>query len=234
MLISSREEPFDDIDWIYEIKWDGCRCVVYLDKDHTILRNKRTFDLPQRFPELQSLYENVTEKCILDGELIVLKNGVPDFYELQRRTLLSDRFKIEVASTIFPATFIAYDCLYYKDESLLEKVQIERKMILSKISIESNYFAVSKYIEHYGSKLYNLMVEKELEGVVAKRKTSFYYMGKRTKDWIKFKRLQDEDFIICGYVIKGENVELVLGKYRDHNLIYQGHVSSGVKNSDIN
>ena len=70
---------------------------------------------------------------------------------------------------------------------------------------------------------------KELEGVVAKRKESLYFMGKKTKDWIKFKRMADEEFIVAGYIPKGGRIfSLVLAKYRLGRLVYKGHVTSGV------
>ncbi len=62
-----------------------------------------------RFPELWEVYRNVGEKCILDGEVVVLVDGMPDFYRLQKRTLLTDRFKIELESKWFPASFVAFD-----------------------------------------------------------------------------------------------------------------------------
>jgi bifunctional non-homologous end joining protein LigD len=93
MLIAEMQEAFDSPDYIYELKLDGIRCIAYLDKDSTDLRNKRDFKLIPRFPELDQLHRYVNEKCILDVELVAKKNGVPDFYELQRRTLLSDLLK---------------------------------------------------------------------------------------------------------------------------------------------
>ncbi|GAA0220874.1 ATP-dependent DNA ligase [Metaclostridioides mangenotii] len=87
MLIAEMQEAFDSPDYIFELKLDGIRCIAYLDNDSTDLRNKRDFKLISRFPELDQLHRYVNEKCILDGELIAMKNGVPDFYELQRRIL---------------------------------------------------------------------------------------------------------------------------------------------------
>ena len=113
MLISQMQEPFDDADWIYELKLDGCRCVAYLEEGRVVLRNKRNLELLPRFPELGSIHSQVKNRCVLDGELIVMVNGVPDFYELQKRTLLNDKFKIRLGAEKLPASFVAYDCLQY-------------------------------------------------------------------------------------------------------------------------
>ncbi len=78
------------------------------------------------------------------------------------------------------------------------------------------------------------MEKQSLEGIVAKRKDSKYYFDKRTKDWIKIKYLQDDDFVVCGYIIKENNVtSIVLGQYRGGSLVYRGHVTLGVSSADF-
>ena len=69
--------------------------------------------------------------------------------------------------------------------------------------MENDRIAVSRYIEKEGTALYQAAEARELEGVVAKRKESLYFMVKRTKDWVKFKRMADEEFIVAGYIQKG-------------------------------
>ena len=105
MMIASMQAPFDSPDWIYELKLDGCRCIAYLDGNETVLRNKRNMELLPRFPELNQIHRQVKQKCVLDGELVVMVNGVPDFYELQKRTLLTRRVKIELGAGRLPASF---------------------------------------------------------------------------------------------------------------------------------
>ena len=228
MLISQMQEPFDDADWIYELKLDGCRCVAYLEENRVVLRNKRNMELLPRFPELESIYEQVNKRCVLDGELIVMVNGVPDFYELQKRTLLNDKFKIRLGAEKLPASFVAYDCLQYGHKVLFDVPLIERKSLLQEVVREDDRIAVSRFIPEKGTELFALTVQQELEGVVAKRKDSLYFPGKRTKDWIKFKRMADKDFIICGYE-PGDVVSLILGEYQGDELIYGGTVTLGVR-----
>lgn len=111
MLISEQVDPYDDADSIFELKLDGCRCIAYCGKDSVDLRNKRDRKLLPQFPELEQIYKNCHGKCILDGELIVPVGGRPDFYELQKRTLASNPFKIRLAISRYPAAFVAYDIL---------------------------------------------------------------------------------------------------------------------------
>ena len=234
MLIAQMQEPFNDDNWIYELKLDGCRCIGYFDQSGTCLRNKRNLELLPRFPELKELHRSVSERTVLDGELVVLLNGVPDFFELQRRTLLTDRFKIETAAARHPASFVAYDCLYGGSRSIMDRPLLERKELLQTSVKESGRIAISRYIPTDGIGLFRAADEKELEGVVAKRSDSLYYPGRRTKDWIKFKRMADEEFVVCGYIRKNaKTFSIILGKYHNGTYLYKGHVTLGVTKAAV-
>ncbi len=233
MLISEMTDPFNDSNWIYELKLDGIRCIAYLG-ENTELRNKRNDSMLLKVPELSEIHKQVKERCILDGELLILRNGVPDFYEIQKRVLTTNKFKIELASSQFPASFVAYDILYRKDQQITDLSLIERKQILEETVIENPCLAVSRYLPEKGIELFEIAKKQSLEGVVAKKNTSKYYFDKRTKDWIKFKFLADKDFVVCGYVPKDKGVtSLVLGQYDGTELIYQGHVTFGVRQRDL-
>lgn len=234
MLIAQQMEAFDSQDWIYELKMDGFRCLAYMDRDSVDFRNKRNMQVLPKFPELRKTYRNAGDRCILDGEVVVLVDGMPDFYRLQKRTLLTDRFKIELESKRFPASFVAFDCIYKGGQELVWMPLMERKQALLQLMQEDPRIAVSRYVETEGRALYHAAEENELEGVVAKRKESIYLMGRRTKDWVKFKRMADQEFIAAGYIKKGPHTySLVLAKYQDGELVYQGHVTSGVTESDL-
>ena len=229
MLIAQMQEPFNDDGWIYELKLDGCRCIGYFGQNGTCLRNKRNMELLPRFPELKGLHHSVSERTVLDGELVVLRDGVPDFFELQRRTLLTDRLKIEMAAARHPASFVAYDCLCKDGRSIMDRPLLERKEALQSSVREDSLIAISRYIPTDGIGLFRAADERELEGVVAKRAASLYYPGRRTKDWIKFKRMADEEFVVCGYIRKNSRTfSIILGKYHDGSYLYKGHVTLGV------
>ena len=234
MLIGEMQEAFDSLDYIYELKLDGERCIAYLDKDITELRNKRNIKMLVKVPELSNIHMQVKHRCILDGELIVIKDGKPDFYEIQRRSLLSNTFKIQLASAKLPASFTAFDILYYDDHSVTDLPLMQRKKLLQKVIKENERIAISQYIEESGVEFYKLAKQNDLEGIVAKRKDSKYYFEKRTKDWIKIKNLKDDDFVVCGYILKsGGVISIVLGQYSNKSLIYKGHVTLGVSSTDF-
>lgn len=87
-------QPFDDENYIYELKLDGIRCLAYIESKSVVLQNKRHKDVTAIYPELSQMNKCVKRRVILDGELVVLnKDGKPDFYALQRRSLMTDSFK---------------------------------------------------------------------------------------------------------------------------------------------
>ena len=227
MLISEMIDPFDSPDYIYELKLDGLRCVSYFDHNGCDLRNKRDIRLLPRFPELKDIYKNIKHKCILDGELITMVNGAPDFHNLQRRSVLTDPFKIELSAGKTPATFVAFDVLYFDNKLVTDRPLIERKMLLEEcFSSEDSLISYTRYIEQHGVKLFELAKQQNLEGVVAKRKNSLYWFGKETKDWSKIKLMKDSDYVLLGYILKPENMtSFILGQYNGVELIYKGHIT---------
>lgn len=232
MLIKDMQVPFNSPDYMYELKLDGIRCIAYLNETATDLRNKRNDILLPRYPELSDIHVFAKGKCILDGEIVILKNGVPDFFEVQRRSLMSDKFMIELAARQHPACYVAFDILYLNNKELTDLPLLKRKEILEEVINEDAQLAVSRYILEQGKRLFSLAKQQNLEGVVAKVKDSKYYFDKRTKDWINFKYRAYMDFVICGYIIKEKGItSLIIGQYRGTELLYKGHVTFGVRSN---
>lgn len=234
MLIGATGEAFDSPDYLYELKFDGERCIAYLDpKEGTQLRNKRNVKMLPKFPELSALHKQVRKRCILDGELMVMKNGRPDFSAVQRRSLLSNPFRIQLAAKETPAAFTAFDILYLDGEDVTKRPLTERKKLLHKTVKEGGALALSRVFEQ-GVALFSLARQNQLEGIVAKRKDSLYFQDKRTKDWIKCKNLLDEDFVVLGWIPKENHMtSIVLGQYKDEELVYKGHVTLKVNGPDF-
>ena len=229
-------QPFDDENYIYELKLDGIRCLAYIDSKSVVLQNKRHKDVTAIYPELSQMCRCVKRRVILDGELVVLnKDGKPDFYALQRRSLMTDSFKISLAVKSNPVQFVAYDIIYYDGEDLTEKPLMERKAILSEAVSEGNNLTISRYIERNGVAFFELAKAQELEGIVAKRKDGLYHIGKRTRDWLKIKVMQDEDLLILGYQLDeyGEVKDLILGYYDDEGKLQcRGKVYLGISKEE--
>lgn len=236
MLISERTEPYDDEDSIFEFKVDGVRGLSYNDKHSSDFRNKRDIKIVQRFPELQTVFKNCKQKCILDGEINVLVDGRPNYYEVQRRSTLTNPFKIELAHKKYPANFVAFDIIYYKNRSVIELPLMERKELLRDVVSECQAITISRYIETNGIALFNLAEKYGLEGVVGKKKASQYWFGKETKEWKKIKVVKDDDYVCIGFFPPNDShmSTLILAKYDSSNeLKILSHVSLGVSLSKI-
>ncbi len=232
MLLNSKEKPFNDKNFIFELKFDGIRTLIFVEPKNITIRNKRSEVLNNKYPELLSIKNNVKDKVIFDGEIVLLIDGKPNFQKLKKRALLKDKTKINFQSSNFPVIYIAYDILY-ENKNLTKLSLIERKKILSKYKNTDNFFVID-YISDKGVDFFNIVTKENLEGIVAKRKDSIYQINKRSSDWIKVKNLLDEDFYICGY--KEENnkpmASLLLGKKEKNNFSFSGTVNIGKKNKE--
>lgn len=234
MLLNEVKESFDDKDYIYELKLDGIRCIAYLGKD-VVLHNKRYKDVSSIYPELMGTSKCVKKNTVLDGELVVLMDGKPDFYALQKRFLMSDRFRIQLAAKKNPVQFAAYDILYHDGKDLTDKPLMERKAILQEKVSEGNGLSISRYIEERGIAFFNLAKEQNLEGIIAKKKDGLYHIGKKTSDWIKIKVMEDEDLFILGYQPDEDGVpkDLILGYYDENGKLQcRGKVYLGVSKEE--
>ena len=161
MLLHEAKEPFDDKDYIYELKLDGIRCLAYVDIHSVILQNKRHKDVTEIYPELSQMKKCVKKKVVLDGELVCLVDGKPNFYALQTRSLMQDRFKIKLAANKNPIQFCAFDILYFNGQDLTCKPLMDRKVILEKAVDEGNGLNVSRYIEEQGIAFFELAKQQE-------------------------------------------------------------------------
>ncbi len=235
MLLNEVKEPFDDEDYIYELKLDGIRCVAYIEQKSVTLQNKRFKDLTDIYPELNDICKCVKKRAILDGELVVLTDGKPDFYALQKRSLMGDKFRISLAAKKNPVQFVAYDILYHAGQDLTDKPLMQRKEKLSGVVTEGYNLSVSRWIEKNGVAFFELAKKENLEGIVAKKKNGLYHIGKRTSDWIKIKVMQDEDLLVLGYQPdeSGKVKDLILGYYDESGeLKCRGKVYLGVSKAE--
>lgn len=235
MLLNEVKEPFDDDDYIYELKLDGIRCVAYIEPKSVTLQNKRFKDLTDIYPELSDICKCVKKRVILDGELVVLTDGKPDFYALQKRSLMTDKFRISLVAKKNPVQFVAYDIIYYDGKDLTDKPLMERKEYLSKAVEEGLNLSISRWIERNGVAFFELAKKEDLEGIVAKKKDGLYYIGKRTSEWIKIKVMQDEDLLVLGYQPDedGKVKDLILGYYDEKGeLKCRGKVYLGVSKAE--
>ncbi len=197
MLLNKLDKPFDSDEYLYELKFDGIRAIIFVSPQEVMIKSRNNVDLTRLFPELSSLKELVKNDVIFDGELIIFNDGKPVFSKIQKRVRLKSKKSIEYYSISEPAVFMAFDILYDKKD-LTTTPLFERKKILNKIR-DSDVFMKVKIVDKKGCKFFDAIRKANLEGMVAKNKLGLYHINKRTSDFIKIKNNMREQFIIGGY-----------------------------------
>lgn len=197
MLLEKEKEPFSDESYLFELKLDGHRMIYSHEKSKLQLFTRHLTDVTTRYPELHSLPSQ--REFVLDGECIVYANDKPDFELLMERFHTRNAEKIRFKMLEFPVTFVAFDILWIDGKDLTKLPLIERKEILEEVIEETENIKKMQYIEEHGELLYQAIVERDLEGIVAKRKDSIY-QSKRVNDWLKIvnHKYSDEIFV-TGY-----------------------------------
>ncbi len=229
----SRDKPFDDPDFLYQIKWDGVRYLAFIDGKEIRLQNRKLKVKTGIYPEFQSLASHFKGKRgILDGEIIAIgEKGVPSFPKILRRDLLS-RFKTSYQREI-PAYFMIFDIIFLEEKDLTSISLIERQEILKNNLVEGEEFYLTENHEE-GVSLFEVMQQKGMEGIVAKRKQSLYRVGEKSRDWLKIKVSRFQDCLVGGYVLKkGRVSSLLVGAHREGVFLYLGRVSSGLKEEEL-
>ncbi len=224
-------KPFDDQDFIFEIKYDGTRALCYLAKE-TRMINRRDNDIYFRYPEFWDIRKSIRAKsAVLDGEVVVFSKGRPDFPKLQIREHASDPFKIRFLSREYPATYVVFDILELDGKDLRSLPLIQRKRLLKGLVKESGSVILSEFVDGKGKALFEQARRAGFEGIIAKRKDS-RYQPKRSRDWMKMKTTSTIDCVVCGFTAGKSWRErtfggLVLGAYHDGKLTYIGRAGSG-------
>lgn len=225
------EIPFDfENKYLYEIKFDGLRALVYVNKKKINIRTRNNVDVTHLFPELDGIRNIVGRAfCIFDGEIVLFDKGKPSFSSLQKRLRIKNAERIKKMSLDNPVQFVVFDIIY-QNKDLTNKILVERKKILNQYK-DTDYFIKSKVYSD-GKNLFASVKKMGLEGIVAKEKTSKYYVNKRSNVWIKLKNYQTDEFYIGGYVKNSTSYSLLLGEKKNNKLYYVGKIKVS-NNKDI-
>lgn len=224
MLAYLVEEPFDHPDWLFEIKWDGYRAIAEITPQKVELYSRNFISFNEKFPAIVKSLQQFNESMILDGEIVILDaEGRSQFQLLQN--YLNER----IAGSL---KYCVFDLLYYKDRDLRHLPLIERKKLLKQIieSASPPDIIFSDHIDGQGKAFFKELSQIQVEGMVAKEKSSSY-LSARSKHWLKIKVHKRQEVVIVGYTApKGSRKEfgaLVLGVYENGQLSYAGLVGTG-------
>lgn len=228
MLASLADRPFDDPDWLFEVKWDGFRVETIVADGTVRLFTRNGHDAGVYFPRLlpsPAAWLRAKE-AILDGEVVALDPaGRPDF------GLLQARIAGEVDARTAPLVYEVFDLLRLDGRSLLDVPLEARKRLLRSVLVDTPRVRYAGHVEAEGRAFFEAAREQGLEGIVAKRRRSRYEPGRRSPNWLKVKIRSVQELVVGGW-LPGEGSArdlgaLLVGVYDGGRLRYVGRVGSG-------
>ena len=228
MLATLVDEPFDNENWLFEIKWDGYRAVAYCNGKNVELISRNLTSFTEKYSPVTDALKQLKLNAVLDGEIVAVdEKGLAVFQSLQNWQNTPVRLQ-----------YFIFDILWLDGYDITHLPLIERKRILGEIIPEDD--EVLKYSDHVvgkGKDFFQIAVKQGLEGIMAKKADSIYQTDKRTENWVKVKVNLRQEVIIAGYTQPRNTRKyfgsLLLGLYDGDELIYVGHTGSGFNTKSL-
>jgi bifunctional non-homologous end joining protein LigD len=189
MLATLASEPFDDKAWVFETKWDGFRLITEKRRQTVTLWSRNGINVTTRYAVLLPALRKIEGSCVIDGELCAL-----DTHGRSRVQLLQNALNKKAR-----LLYVVFDALFVGGKDIREKPLLERKEILKGLLPRDPLLHYSKHVAEFGKREFAKAQRAHEEGVIAKRAASLYYSGKRTREWLKFKAVHEQEVVIVGY-----------------------------------
>jgi bifunctional non-homologous end joining protein LigD len=228
MLATLTSAPFDDPEWLFEVKWDGFRVEAIVDGGGVQTWTRGAQDASRYFgPFLDPPTWLRARSAVVDGEVIALdERGEPDFALLQAR--IKGR---GAAGESTPFVYEVFDLLHLDGRSLLDEPLEDRRRLLAGVLRADPRVRLSEHVEAGGIAFFEVARVRGLEGIMAKDRRSPYVPGKRTDRWLKVKIRPEQELVVGGWVTgTGKAVELgalLVGVYDAGALRYAGKIGAG-------
>ena len=225
MLCTLTREVIQDDKFLYELKWDGYRIISSVEKGKVRMDSRSALDYTHKYPVVAKALASLGQNVVLDGEMVVFnEEGLPDFDALQ----LYDGHET-------PLTYCIFDLLWMNGYDLKELPLTDRKKILQDL-LRGN--KILRYSESFddGKALYEEVIEKNMEGIVAKLKDSPYLPGNRGDYWLKTPTRKRQEFVIGGWAESDKSrafKSLLFGAYTRGKLEWIGRSGGGYKDKDM-
>jgi bifunctional non-homologous end joining protein LigD len=234
MLATLGELPHDDRDWAFEMKWDGVRAIVRADRGRVTVLSRNDRDVTVSYPELPQLGETLgSAQLLLDGEIVSFdERGRPSFGILQQRMHVGTAGQARTLAAAAPAVLLLFDVLHLDGRSLLDLLYWQRREILEELELNGPSWQTPAAFDGAGPRAVAASRAQGLEGVMAKRRSSRYFPGRRSPDWVKVKNIRTQELVIGGWSVgqgrrAGTIGSLLLGLPADGALRYAGQVGTG-------
>ena len=208
-------------DWLYEVKFDGYRCLAGRRNNGVTLWSRRGNLFTAQFPDIARACEQLPADTLLDGEIVAVdESGRVSFNLLQHH-----RSKAQAL------LFYAFNVLIHRGKSLLNVPLEERRKILGeifeKVRSKASPIQLSETIDAAPTELVRVAKELGFEGILTKRRDSYYESGKRSGAWLKYRINRGQELVIGGYVPGNPIDSIIVGYYQDGTLLYAGKVRNG-------
>ncbi|RZJ49320.1 MAG: DNA ligase D [Flavobacterium sp.] len=222
MLATLVNEPVDDEDWMYEIKWDGYRAVTFKNKAELELKSRNDQSFNEKFYPIYNALKEWKINAVLDGEIIVVNDkGTADFGALQN-------WHSEKDGNLM---YYVFDIMWFEGYDLKNLPLTARKLILEKIMIDHPLIRMSKHFYTSGTEFLATAVKMDLEGVIAKNQGSTYETNHRSGNWLKIKANKRQEVVIGGFTKNDDTSKpfssLLVGVYDKDQFVYTGKIGTG-------
>lgn len=230
MLATLTDDPFSDPDWIYERKLDGVRLLAFREaggKARLMTRNRKNRN--SAYPEIVDALDVLdVDDFVLDGEVVTFDGDVTSFSSLQPRINLQDPDEARV--TGIPVFLYTFDVLHLDGYDVTDVELRHRKALLRNAIRFEDPIRFTPHRNEEGERFLEEACDQGWEGLIAKKATS-RYVHSRSKEWLKFKCVHRQEFVIGGWTEpRGERIgfgALLIGVYDDGDLVYAGKVGTG-------
>ena len=229
MLATLVDGPFDDPEWVYEVKWDGYRALGFCLKNgdvQLLSRNNKQFN--DKFYPIYKLMQGWKMDIVIDGEILVInEKGISNFGNLQNWRSEADGELV----------YYVFDLIWYDGKDLTGLPLHERQAILAHVLPQGDdRIRLSKVFKAKGTEFFDAAIKMGLEGIIAKKADSLYVKNNRSSEWLKIKVKLRQEVVIAGFT-KNEGTSkqfssLLLGIYQDDQLQYVGKVGTGFNDKD--
>ncbi|MGH7312209.1 MAG: DNA ligase D [Candidatus Rokuibacteriota bacterium] len=232
MLATLVDRPFSGPGWLFEPKYDGVRLLAFRDGARVELSMRSGQEVTERYPELVAALRALPlERFLIDGEIVAVDgDGRPSFQRLQARMGLTRPADVERARALVPVSGVFFDVLALDGRDLRALPLSERKACLALLLPPRGVLSYGEHVPEHGEGFFQACCAQRLEGVVAKKADS-RYVGGRSRDWLKIKCQQRQEFVIGGYTdpqgSRGYFGALHLGLYEGDRLVYVSKVGTG-------
>jgi len=222
----AKSQPAIPPDMVYEPKWDGFRCIIFRDGDEVELGSRNEKPLTRYFPEVvDAVRANLPARCVVDGEIVIVRNNSLDFESLLQRIHPADS-RVRKLAVETPASFVAFDLLAIGDKSLVEAPFSRRRELLASALADSDarvLLTPATDSLELAKQWFEVFEGAGLDGVVAKARDLPYQQDQRVM--VKIKHERTADCVVAGFRWHRASAaqtavgSLMLGLYNDDGVL---------------